>query len=310
MTGTAVTPGPESPSRCPSRCPTRPRCRCLLAARRGPFPPHTPTSPQPLPSHAPRPPLPHSPSPHTPPAPTPAVPSLTHPARCTPSLTRPPAHLAAGPAGRTRAHPRGFRTPPPGCRPASRPFRSRAAEPAAPTPRSPSRRAGQSEPAAAPRLSSRRRPLPSGSGLCRTSPPSGRAAPAATWQQLPPPAPPPPAIQTQHPRLAGGRPMGNRPPRRSKGGYTNHEANSYQMANESEGRAGLGQPRPAPPRGAQPAVTRGGSVPLEGAVVAGARGRRWRGAAAEGCRLRLAAEQGRHSPGWDSATWCRESRRS
>ncbi|XP_059717948.1 transmembrane protein 180-like isoform X4 [Haemorhous mexicanus] len=35
-----------------------------------------------------------------------------------------------------------------------------------------------------------------------------------------------------------------------------------------------------------------------------------RGAAAEGCRLRLVAEQSCHRPGWDSATWHRESRGS
>ncbi|KAL9835845.1 transmembrane protein 180-like isoform 3-T4 [Geothlypis trichas] len=69
--------------------------------------------------------------------------------------------------------------------------------------------------------------------------------------------PPPPAIQTQHPRLAGGQPMGSRPLHRSKGGYTNHKAKSYQAANKNEERAGLGQPRPAPPGGAQPPVTRG-----------------------------------------------------
>lgn len=66
--------------------------------------------------------------------------------------------------------------------------------------------------------------------------------------------------------------MGSRPLHRSKGGYANHKAKSYQAANKNEERAGLGQPRPAPPGGAQPPVTRGGSVPLEGAVVAGAQG--------------------------------------
>ncbi|XP_038007104.1 transmembrane protein 180-like isoform X5 [Motacilla alba alba] len=62
--------------------------------------------------------------------------------------------------------------------------------------------------------------------------------------------PPPPAIQTQHPRLAGGQPMGSRPPHRSIGGYTNHKANSYQVANESKERASPRQPRPAPRRAA------------------------------------------------------------
>lgn len=178
------------PRRCP--CPHTPRARCFPTT---PLP-HTPRSTRPLPS--PRRAFPHTPGslhalPHSPPATA-------------------PAHLAAGPAGRTRAHPRGFRTPPRGCRPASRPFRSRAAEPAAPTPRSPLRRAGQSEPAAAPRLSSRLRPLPSGSGLCRTSPPSGRAAPAATWQLLPPPAPRLPrfkhsTLASPRRRAANGEPL-------------------------------------------------------------------------------------------------------
>lgn len=64
-------------------------------------------------------PLPRDPQvrPAAAPAPTPAAPhSLAHPPGAPPA-----AHLAAGPAGRTTAHPRGSRTPPPGCRPASRP---------------------------------------------------------------------------------------------------------------------------------------------------------------------------------------------
>lgn len=78
----------------------------------------------------------------------------------------------------------------------------------------------------------------------RASPPSGRAARSRRRRQQRgrrrPPAPRRPAIQTRHPQLRGGEPMGSRPPGGWKGARANHRADPRRGANGREGKVGPG----------------------------------------------------------------------
>lgn len=277
-------PAPERPSRRPARRPSVPPpprrpprplpSHALLAAARAVTHPAPGGSPQPLASMRPLP---------SPPRRFPTAPSLAHPPRCTPSLTRPPPRLTLLQVLLVV----------PGLILADLELLHQAVgQHRAPSP--PGRLSRQRPPHDPPRAErgrASRQPLPASAaafGHCRAVPDFAEPLPllaglrrrqrGSGCRRRPPPASRD-SNTAPSPRLAGGQPMGSRLPHRSKGGQTNHRANSYLATNESEGRVGPGQPHPAPPR--QPPVTRGGSVPHEGAVVAGDRGGMMAGS---GCR--------------------------